>query len=549
MKKNSFVEGTFIATFAIFFSKFLGMIYVIPFYAMIGEQGGALYAYAYNIYLVFLGISTAGLPIAMSKIISEYDTLGMKEAKERSYKIARNIIAFVSIIAFLILFVFAEEFAVLILGDVTGGNTVSDVSFVIRAVSFCLLIVPFLSVSRGYLQGHKFISAPSMSQVIEQIVRIFIILAGSYTVLNIFKGTATTAVGISVFAAFVSGVVAYIYLKVIMVKNKDKMDLPKKGERDKVESKEIVKKIVFYSIPIIFVNIASNIYSLIDMIFINRGLNMLGFPGPEVETITSIVTTWSSKIGMIINSVATGMCVSLIPHITSSFVKKDFKRVNSQFNRALQIVIATSFPMAIGLCLLANPVYTLFFGESAYGPNIIMVSVFVSALANLYFITTTTLQGLNKFKFVYISTFTGFALNAALDLPLIFLFDKVGIPPYYGALAASTIGYTVSFMIPCLFLKKSMNLNYKSTFNVIRKMIIPSSLMTIVLIVFNLIFPIHSNNFLVLLGIIILYTVVGGLIYLGLMYKNGALEEVFGKTMIEKITNKLKKIKSKITKN
>ena len=313
MKKNSFVEGTFIATFAIFFSKFLGMIYVIPFYAMIGEQGGALYAYAYNIYLVFLGISTAGLPIAMSKIISEYDTLEMKEAKERSYKVARNIILTISIIAFVILFAFAEEFALLILGDVSGGNSISDVAYVIRAVSFCLIIVPFLSVTRGYLQGHKFISAPSISQVIEQIVRIFIILAGSYTVLNVLKGTVTTAVGVSVFAAFVSGVVAYIYLKVIIRKNKDEILLPKGTRKDNVKTKEIVKKILAYSIPLILVNIATNIYTLIDMVFINRGLNILGFPGPEVETITSIVTTWSTKIGMIVNAIATGMCVSLIP--------------------------------------------------------------------------------------------------------------------------------------------------------------------------------------------------------------------------------------------
>lgn len=540
MKKNSFVEGTFIATFAIFFSKFLGMIYVIPFYAMIGEQGGALYAYAYNIYLVFLGISTAGLPIAMSKIISEYDTLEMKEAKERSYKIARNIILTISIIAFVILFAFAEEFALLILGDVSGGNSISDVAYVIRAVSFCLIIVPFLSVTRGYLQGHKFISAPSISQVIEQIVRIFIILAGSYTVLNVLKGTVTTAVGVSVFAAFVSGVVAYIYLKVIIRKNKDEILLPKGTKKDNVKTKEIVKKILAYSIPLILVNIATNIYTLIDMVFINRGLNILGFPGPEVETITSIVTTWSTKIGMIVNAIATGMCVSLIPHITSSYVKKDYKRVNTQFNRALQIMIAVSFPMAIGLCLLANPVYTLFFGESEYGPVILMFSIFVAALANLYFITTTTLQGLNKFKWVYISTFTGFALNAALDLPLILLFGHIGIYPFYGALAASTIGYTVSFMIPCIYLKKTMNLNYSKTFEVIRKMIIPTLLMTIVLFIFNLFLPIHTTNYLINIGITLLYTVVGGGIYLVLMYKNGALTTVFGEAYINKILKKLK---------
>lgn len=539
MKKNSFVEGTFIATFAIFFSKFLGMIYVIPFYAMIGEQGGALYSYAYNVYLIFLGISTAGLPIAMSKLISEYNTLEMHEAKERSYKIARNIIVFISILAFLILFVFAEEFAVLILGDVTGGNTISDVAYVIRAVSFCLIIVPFLSVTRGYLQGHKFITAPSVSQVIEQIVRIFIILAGSYTVLNILNGSVTTAVGVSVFAAFISGVVAYIYLKVVITKNKKKLEISKNLKRDNVETKEIIKKILFYSVPIIIVNIASNVYTLIDMIFINRGLHILGYPGPEVETITSIVTTWSSKIGMIITSIATGMCTSLIPHITSSFVKKDYKRVNTQFNRALQIIIAVSIPMSIGLCLLANPVYTLFFGESEYGPTILMFSIFVSALANLYFITTTTLQGLNKFKWVYIASFTGFTLNALLDLPLIFLFDYIGFYPFYGALAASSIGYTVSFLIPCLYLRKKMKLNYSSTFTIIKKMILPTILMTVVLLIFNTFMPIHSNNYLIMIGIIILYTVVGGIIYLSLMYKNGALSEIFGEEYVNKIFRKL----------
>ena len=68
MRRSSFIEGTFIATFAIIFIKILGMLYVIPFYAIVGIQGSALYAYAYNIYNMFLDISTIGLPIAMSKI-------------------------------------------------------------------------------------------------------------------------------------------------------------------------------------------------------------------------------------------------------------------------------------------------------------------------------------------------------------------------------------------------------------------------------------------------------------------------------------------------
>ena len=99
MRKNSFIEGTIIATAAIIFVKILGMLYVIPFYAMVGITGGALYAYAYNIYVIFLDMSTAGIPIAMSKIISEYNTLGMIDAKTRAFKVGKKMISFISIIA------------------------------------------------------------------------------------------------------------------------------------------------------------------------------------------------------------------------------------------------------------------------------------------------------------------------------------------------------------------------------------------------------------------------------------------------------------------
>ena len=117
MKKSSFVEGTLIATFAIIFTKILGMLYVIPFYAMIGVQGSALYAYAYNIYVIFLDISSAGLPIAISKIINEYNTLGMMDAKIRAYKIGKKIMVFLAVSIFIILILFAPQIASLLLGD------------------------------------------------------------------------------------------------------------------------------------------------------------------------------------------------------------------------------------------------------------------------------------------------------------------------------------------------------------------------------------------------------------------------------------------------
>lgn len=544
MKKNSLVEGTFVATFAIMFSKFLGIIYVIPFYAIIGTQGGALYAYSYNIYLLFLGLTTAGLPIAVSKLVSEYNTLEMYEAKERTYRLTRNITLFISIVCFLVLFVFAEEFAYLLIGELKGGNTIQDVALTVRAVSFCLLIAPFISIIRGYLQGHKFISAPSMSQVIEQIVRIIIILAGSYTVINIMKGSVATAVSISVFAAFVGGLAAYVYLKLVVHKNKEQIKKEKIHKRDNVRSREIIKKIITYSIPLIIVAVAINVYLIVDMALVNRGMYYLGYSAKDAEAVSSIISTWAAKICMIISAVATGLSISLIPHITSSFVKKDMKKVNVQFNKAIQMAIVSSVPMAIGLAILAKPVYTLFFGASEYGPLILAISVFIATLSNIHIVALMALQGLNRYKIVYLATFSGFILNALLDIPLMILFDKIGLLPFFGALTASIIGYSVTIFIGLYSAKKQIGLNYKTTRKVLIKMIIPLLLMTIALLILNLFMPINSTNVFTMLMVVIVYSVVGGLIYLIVMYKNKTLKYVFGEDMINKILRKLKLKKS-----
>ena len=111
MKKNSFLQGTIIASIAIIFIKVLGALYVIPFYKIIGEQGGALYGYAYNIYNIFLIISSAGIPLAISKITSEYETLKEYDKKNEMYRISKKIVYIFSIVAFLLCFLFAKPLA------------------------------------------------------------------------------------------------------------------------------------------------------------------------------------------------------------------------------------------------------------------------------------------------------------------------------------------------------------------------------------------------------------------------------------------------------
>lgn len=539
MKKSSFVEGTFIATLAIFLTKIMGMLYVIPFYALIGVQGSALYAYAYNIYVIFLDISSAGLPIAISKIINEYNTLGMMDAKKRAFSIGKKITGFLAITIFVLLMLFAPQIAKLLLGDLSGGNTIEDVALAIRCVSFAILVVPFLSVTKGYLQGHKVINVSSFSQVIEQVVRIGVLLGGSYLVLRIFNGTVTTAVCVSVFAAFLGSLVAYIYIKIKMNKSGEELGLGEVSTKDDVSNKEIGKKIFSYAIPFIIINIVSSCYNFVDMTLLLRSMNYLKLDASSVEFVTSAVTTWAPKINMIVTSVAMGMSTSFIPTMVTAYTLKNWKEVNNKFNQALQILIFVSLPMTIGLSLLSTAVWSIFYGFNQAGAYVLALNVFTGLFINIYMITSSALQGLNKFKTVYLSTIVGFVTNAILDVPIILLYSKIGVPPYLGAVTASIIGYILSIVIALISLKKECKIKYDDTFKLIIKMMVPTILMILIVLVLGFIVPVNYDSRLSCIIFVAINAICGALVYAVVSFKMGIIEKVLGKEMTNKILKKL----------
>ena len=532
MKKNSFIEGTIIATLGILIVKVIGIIYVIPFNAIITEQGGALYGYGYNIYQLFLSISSAGFPFAISKITSEYNALGYKRAIKDTYKEALKIISIISIVAFLILFIFAPSIGRLILGSATGGNTISDVAFVIRAVSFAILVIPFLSVTKGLLQGYKYITPYSVSQVIEQVIRVIVILVGSYLCMRVFNFPLRYAVGISMLGAFFGGVVAYLYLR---KKIKKSEILDKSKDDGKVISKEeIVRKIFMYSIPFILISLVNNLYTTVDMILLSRTMSdILKFPASIMESIVGVYTTWGVKLNNIILAISTGLVTSLIPNIVASYTKKDMNDVNDKFNKAMQCVLLVIVPMTIFLSLLVKPVWTLFYGTSTYGPIVYKVFVFTALFGGFYTIIINTLQGLSKYKLVMISVLVGLITNAILDIPMMLLFDGLGMNVSYGAIVAALIGYTFSISLSMYNLKKKYGFIYRPTFKRLPKYFVSYIIFVLVIIILKLFIPTDLSGRLIQIPILIVYGIISFGIYLVVNYKNGNLVSVFGNKINE----------------
>ena len=542
MKKNSFLEGSFIATFNLVVTKIMGMLYVIPFYAIVGTLGGALYSYAYTLYSIFLSIGNAGIPNAISKITSEYNALDLKEAKIRTFKLGKKILGIISMVAFIILFIFAKPLATLIIGDLSGGNSINDVTFVIRAISFALLIIPHLSVTRGYIQGHKYIETASSSQVVEQLIRITVILLGSFIFYRVFKASLKMSVGVAVFGATLGGIVAYLYLRKNINQNKSDLDIGKNLKRDNIENKEIIKKIITYAIPFVIIAVATNLYIFTDMVFVSRTLNYLGFNAGTVEFVASAISTWGSKINMIVTSIAMGFATSLVPTIVTSFHKNNLTDVNKKLNQAIKMIYFISLPMTVGLSMLSSSVWTIFYNTNVYGAKVLSMLIFTSLTGNILMIVSNTLQSMNKFKTIYLSNLTGLILNIILDFPMMLLFHKLGFDAYFGAIFASILCNIISIYIGLYSIKKEYKFKYRELFDTFTKTLIPAFLMICILLLLNSLYSIIGlsvYNKVHAIIITFISALIGGFIYLVVSYKMKIIDDIIGEKEKERLFKKL----------
>ena len=534
LKKSGFLEGAFIATICIIITKILGVLYVIPFYDIIGEKGGTLYGYAYNIYNIFLIISSAGIPLAISKLTSEYATLKQNDKKVRMYQISSKVIMIFSIVSFLICFMFAPLFAKLIIGDLSGGNSIKDVTLVIRSISFALLIIPMLSIKRGYLQGHTYIKEPSISQIIEQVVRIAIIIIGSYLCVRVFNLPVKYAVVTSTLAACIGGIATYLYLDIITRKNKHQLGLDIELKENKKNDKEIIKKIIVYSIPFIVINLVNNATTFVDMVLIIKTLPKLGFTAANTEFIGSVFTTWGVKINTIITSIANGLIISLIPNMVKDYNEKNTISMNQTFNKCLKIILLIIAPLAIFMSLMSTSMWNTFYSPNEYGSLIIKFNIIVTIFDCLYIVVNSLLQSINGQKVIYKSVIIGQLINVALDIPLMVLFSKIGWPAYYGAIAATLVCFIIANGISLHYLNKEMHLNYKETIASIPRFALSTIVMIIMLEIFKMFLPINSPSKLLQLTNIMITGLVCGGTYILINFKS------IISILPEKIVKKLK---------
>lgn len=542
MKKRNVLQNSMIATVCIILCKIIGLIYVIPFNAMISKSAGALYSYAYNIYVIFLSLSTTGVPLAVSKIVSEYDSLEYYNTRDRVYKISMKLIFLIGLLSFVVMVVFAKPMASLIIGDAVGNNTVNDVATVIRIISFALLIVPPLSVVRGYLQGHNFITESSISNVIEQFVRVIVILAGCILIIKVFGLDEKIAIGVAVFSAAISAFASYLYLKYKMFKNKEQFNgkYEIKDAEKKITGKMIAKDVLLCALPFIIVEVLKSAYASVDTVTIVRGLTGLNYSVLDAETTFSVIATWGNKLCSIVISVAIGISMSLIPSVAGDYVKKDMKKVNDKYTSSMLLLLITTLPLTLGIFFLAQPVWNVFYGYDYLSIEVFKLYIFQAITFSFFSVLISFCQTVGKTKAALISLFVSFILNAIFNIPFMHLCHYLGFGGYQGATVCTLVTQTLPSLFLIIYIKKSFKFHYKSLIVNSLKIILCNIVMMIILYIVKLIYPIDSLSRFGSLVECFVYGIIGCVVYVLLLVKTGLFKELFGNSRILK---KLKLIK------
>jgi O-antigen/teichoic acid export membrane protein len=525
------MRGTLILTAATFFSKFIGLIYIIPFTALVHERGIALYGYAYNPYTILLSISTMGIPLAVSKFVSKYNALGDYETGRRLLKSGLLIMTITGTAAFLLLYSSAPFLAEkIIVKHGENGNSLQDIIFVIRMVSTALIIVPSMSLIRGYFQGFQSMGPTAVSQVVEQIVRIVFILIGAWVIMNVLHGTITQAVGLATFAATLGAIGGLIVL--LWYWKKRSPHLKKMYAENKKESNvslaAMYKETVAYAIPFVAVGLAIPIYQMVDQFtIVNVLIEKAGYTQPKAESVFAIITQIVHKLVMIPVSLATALALTLIPVITQSYVQKNKDALNKQITQTFQMVLFLTVPAAIGLSVLGVPSYGALFGTKGmeFGGHFLEWYAPTAILFALFSVTAAIMQGLNKQKFAFVSLMLGFGMKVLLNAPLLALFEGVG------SIMATNIGFGVSFVFNLYIIKKYGEFSYKWVFrrSVLMSIFAACMALSAYLVKFGL-ESMYGADYSRFETIITLAAgiLVGGAVYLFLSYRSGLLNIILG---------------------
>lgn len=443
-KGKNYVVGAVVLTIGSLLSKFLGMFFRIPLVNYLGDYGMGLYGYAYPLYTTFLMVSTAGLPSAVSKMVSESVSRGNYKQAYKIFNIAFIALAVMGGLSSIIMFAGANFFINIFEWD-------PEAYYSIIAISFAPFFVCLISVVRGFFQGMQNMIYTSVSEVLEQIGRVFVGLFLAVYLMNT-RGVAWGAAG-ATFGAVAGAVIAFLFLYVSFAVYRSKHSDVLRLQPDEIrveESRRLFKTLVLIAVPIACGSIVTTLMDLINSMTITSGLKSIGYSAKEA---TNLYGQLTGKVQTLINVplvIGSSLAVSLVPSISESFARKNIKTAQAKSTLAVRLSFFVSVPAALGLSLLSEPIFKLLYPDALKGYAMLSylsyTVIFTVAMSTLQGI----LQGAGKYYAPLKNLLIGGAVKYILNVALI----RIPALNIYGAIISSIAATFVIFIFDYKDVKK-----------------------------------------------------------------------------------------------
>lgn len=382
-KKKNYLKGAAILAFGGIIAKFLGMFLKLPLVRILGDFGMGLYGNAYPIYTFLLAVSVIGLPVAISKMVSERMSLGRYKEAYHVFKVAITTLAIIGAICTCVM-LFGAKFFISVFEWHPGTY------YSILGLAFAPLCVCILSSFKGFFQGMQEMTPPSISQIVESFVRVGVGLGLAIFLYKHFDNVAYGAAG-ATFGATAGALVASFFLFICFLKVRPKL---KKKMDSQIEdtgetTKTVLKILAAIAIPITLASLVTSSMNLINSFTVSSFLQKGGFSVDQATVLWGQLSSRAQTIVSIPAVFASALAASLVPTISESHVKNDYTQIRQKTFLTIKVVFMIALPCIVGLFVLAGQITTLLFGN-ANGANMLRVL----SIGICFTMISTTMQGI-----------------------------------------------------------------------------------------------------------------------------------------------------------
>ena len=421
-RRNIALSGALVLALAGIFVKVIGLVYKIPLTNLIKSEGMGYFNSAYTIYTFFYMLSSAGLPVAISLLVSRARSVGNRPRVRRILLAAGVLFTSLGTIGSLTMYFFAEPFARLL------GNPPAASS--IRAIAPTLLFVCVISVLRGYFQGHQYMLPTAVSQIVEALGKLVLGMFFAYTAIKLSKGYESAATGAALGLSIGMGLaLLYLLIHVPFFKSEryyeEIYDTMPPGSFSSV-MKELLKA----SLPITISASVLSMTNTLDLALVMRSLCNIGMSAEAANAAYGNYTALAVPLFNLPIVFITPIANTVVPYIAGSVSASRDTSTAFAISSALRMTALIAFPCSLGLCALSGPILQLLFDDTlalAAAPLLETLSPSVIFLS-LATVTSALLQALGRPTVPVVSMVVGATVKALCCPMLIKCFSIKGAP-------------------------------------------------------------------------------------------------------------------------